>query len=261
MTLSVLLFVLSLGQFSQVNTGDLRIAVADPAGLPLQCVVEVVSLANQVRQQLTTDAQGVVVVRRLPFGAYQVTVSRDGFSASTGVVDVRSAVPAEYRVALAVAPVATQLTVTTDQPLVDPRQTAPVNRIGADTLRQRTTALPGRALADLVNTQPGWLLEANGILHPRASEYQAQYVVDGLPFTDNRSPAFAPEIGSDDVQALNIRTGGYPAEYGRKLGGVIEVVTTAQPRQGFHGQASGSAGSFGTFGGDLIVEQGWTATT
>ena len=63
-------------------------------------------------------------------------------------------------------------------------------------MQQRTTALPGRALADLVNTQPGWLLEANGILHPRGSEYQTQYVVDGLPLTDNRSPAFAPELGA-----------------------------------------------------------------
>ena len=93
-------------------------------------------------------------------------------------------------------------------------------------------------MLDLVNTQPGWLLEANGILHPRGSEYQTQYVVDGLPLTDNRSPAFAPELGAEDVHAMNILTGGYPAEYGRKLGGVIEVVTTAQSRHGFGGSAS-----------------------
>jgi len=81
------------------------------------------------------------------------------------------------------------------------------------------TALPGRSLPDLVNTQPGWLLEANGILHPRGSEYQTQYGVDGLPLTDNRSPTFAPEVEADDVRSMNILTSGYPAEYGRKLGG------------------------------------------
>ena len=58
--------------------------------------------------------------------------------------------------------------------------------------------------------------------------------------TDNRSPAFAPEFGSDDVRAMNILTGGYPAEYGRKLGGVIEVVTTSQTRRGLGGAVSGS---------------------
>ena len=98
------------------------------------------------------------------------------------------------------------------------------------TLQQRLTALPGRALPDLVNAHPGWLLEANGILHPRGSEYQTQYVIDGLPLTDNRSPAFAAEVESAGVRGLNTLTGGYPAEYGRKLGGVIEVVTLGTAR-------------------------------
>lgn len=67
-------------------------------------------------------------------------------------------------------------------------QTSAINRVGAETLQQRITTLPGRSLADVVNTEPGWLLEANGILHPRGCEYQVQYVVDGLlPVTDDRS--------------------------------------------------------------------------
>src|SRR5204862_5934998 len=121
------------------------------------------------------------------------------------------------------AQVQTQVTVNVEETLLDLRQTSTTNRIGAETLQHRTTALPGRSLPDLVNTQPGWLLEANGILHPRGSEYQTQYVVDGLPLTDNRSAVFAPEPGVDDVHSIAIMTGGYPAEYGRKLGGVIEV--------------------------------------
>jgi outer membrane receptor protein involved in Fe transport len=110
----------------------------------------------------------------------------------------------------------------------------------------------------VVNTQPGWLLEANGILHPRGSEYQTQYVVDGLPMTENRSPAFAPEFGADDVRAMAVMTGGYPAEYGRKLGGVIEVVTARPPRRGFGGSMVLSAGSFTTADGDGQLQYGWS---
>jgi TonB dependent receptor-like, beta-barrel len=128
-------------------------------------------------------------------------------------------------------------------------------------LQQRTTVLPGRALPDLVNTQPGWLLEANGILHPRGSEYQTQFVVDGLPMTDNRSPVYAPEPGADDVHSMTIMTGGYPAEYGRKLGGVIEVVNASPARQGFGSSVSASVGSFDTGSGEAIVENGWDKTT
>ena len=43
--------------------------------------------------------------------------------------------------------------------------------------------------------------------------------------TDNRSPAFAPALGEGNIRSLGVLTGGFPAEYGRKLGGVIEVVT------------------------------------
>ncbi len=229
-------FVLLLtSQFGSSNTGELRLTVTDASGSRLQSGVELVSEANQFRERLETDAQGILVAKRLPFGLYSVAVTRDGFATFAGLVEIQSALPTDYRVTLSLAPLQTQVTVAVDNTLLDPRQTATVRRIGADTLQQRTVGLPGRSLPDLVNTQPGWLLEANGILHPRGSEYQTQYVVDGLPLTDNRSPAFAPELDADTVHAMSILTGGYPAEYGRKLGGVIEVVTAAQTRRGFHG--------------------------
>ena len=72
--------------------------------------------------------------------------------------------------------------------------------------------------------------------------------------TDNRSPAFAPEIGADDVHAMTMMTGGYPAEYGRKLGGVIEVVTADQPRRGLRRALSviGQAASIRRRGDGLL---------
>jgi hypothetical protein len=248
---------LTLAQFGQANTGDLRLFVTDPSGLPLESAVELVSDANDMRETLDTGVDGRLVVRRLPFGTYRVNVTREGFAAFTGGVDVRSALPTDYRVTLRLAPVEAQVTVAGADTLLDLHQTATTNRVGAEVLQRRPSALPGRSLLELVNTQPGWLLEANGILHPRGSEYQVQYVIDGLPFTDNRSPAFAPEIDADEVHGMNILTGGYPAEYGRKLGGVIEVVTAGEARAGLHGSAAGSLGSFGTRSGDAAAEYTW----
>jgi hypothetical protein len=248
-------------QFSQSNSGELRLTVTDPGGLPIQGVVELVSDANQFRQTLDTDAQGLLVARRLPFGRYRIAVSRTGFATFTGLLDLRTALPTDYHVTLALAPVQAQVTVGAAATLLDPSRTGTINRIGADALQKRLTALPGRSLPDVVNTQPGWLLEANGILHPRGSEYQVQYVVDGLPITDNRSPSFAPEIEADDVRSMSILTGGYPAEYGRKLGGVIEVVTAGDVRRGFHGSVVASAGSFGTAGGYVTTQYGWGRNT
>jgi outer membrane cobalamin receptor len=257
----VVALFLALGQFGQSNSGELRITVTDSSGLPLPGPVDVVSDANDFRQRVDTDPTGVLVVRRLPFGSYRVGVARAGFTDVSRLVEVRSALPAEYHLTMSVAGVQAQVTVSAEATLLDPHQATSAHRIGADTLQQRTTALPGRALPDVVNTQPGWLLEANGILHPRGSEYQTQYVIDGLPLTDNRSPVFAPESGADDVQAMTIMTGGYPAEYGRKLGGVIEVVTTSPARRGFGGAMSASLGTFHTASGDTVVEYGRDKST
>ena len=257
----LIVLMLAMAQFGQSNRGELHLTVTDGSGLALESHVELVSEANQLREVLETDALGVLIAKRLPFGTYRLAVTRDGFAAFAGLVEIQSALPTDYRVTLGLAPIQTQVTVTVQETLLNPHQATTVNRIGADALQQRATALPGRSLPDLVNTQPGWLLEANGILHPRGSEYQTQYVIDGLPLTDNRSPAFAPEIDADAVHDISILTGGYPAEYGRKLGGVIEVVTAGAARQGFHGSVVASAGSFSTKIGDAIGGYGWERTT
>ena len=77
------------------------------------------------------------------------------------------------------------------------------------------------------------MFEANGILHPRAEEYEVQYVVDGMPLTENRSAGFTADFDPGNVQEMSEMLAGFPAEYGRKRGGVIEVQTTRDKRQGF----------------------------
>src|SRR5581483_7834088 len=107
------------------------------------------------------------------------------------------------------------------------------------------------------DAQPGWLMEANGVLHPRGSEYQTLFVVDGIPMDENRSPAFAADLDEGEIQAVNVLTGNFPAEYGRKLGGVVEVTTARDIQRGWHGGAELGGGSFGTATGSLSATYGW----
>ena len=126
------------------------------------------------------------------------------------------------------------VTVTAGDTLVDPRQTTMIARVGEDTIAHRLTPLPGRSMLDLVSTQPGWLLEANGILHPRGSEYQTQYLIDGLPLTDNRSPAFLPDLDADTVQAREAPPDGVPTieRLGDLLGFSFSPLSPAPPPRG-----------------------------
>lgn len=251
--LAAWLLVVLLTQFGQADVGELRVTAMDATGAVLPgAAVTVESDASQTLRAIVTDSSGLATARRLPFGSYRVTVVLAGFAPATAIVDIRSAAPTEHRVTLTLAPLAIVDRVT-GSILLDTRQTTTVQRLGRETIQRQTTSLPGRALPDLINTQPGWLLEAGGSVHPRGSENQTQYVVDGLPLTDNRSPGFAPAIDTDAIQSLGIMTGGYPAEYGRKLGGVVEVATIGDPRRGWHGDASAGTGSFATYGADAAA--------
>ena len=258
---AVFILLCSAALFAQSDLGELRVKVTDPAGLAIPSSVELVSQSNQVRQQLQTDSDGVLVVKRLAFGVYRVRVTHEGFSTLSSLIEIRSALPKEYRVTLGLAPLETVVVVNDGETLLDPHRSTTADHIGPETLQDHPMSLPGRSLIDLVDAQPGWLLEANGVLHPRGSEYQVQYVVDGMPLMENRSPGFSPELEADDVQSVTILTGGYPAEYGRKLGGVIEVTSTRDLTPGLHGKAVINGGSFDTAGGDLLGEYGWGKNT
>src|SRR5579871_6946034 len=97
-----------LGQFSQSNTGELRLMVTDPDNLPLQSSVELINEAGQIAQHFDTNSDGELVAKRLPFGRYRVEVSRGGFATATTLVDIQSAIPLERHIVLDVAPVQAQ---------------------------------------------------------------------------------------------------------------------------------------------------------
>ena len=251
--MTLVLTLLALAQFASASTGDLRVAVTDAAGLPVRASIQVVSESTQIRETAETGDDGRIVVRRLPFGTYRVSVSAAGFADAVQAHELKSAVPLDVTFVLAIAMQTSSVAVEASAGLLDPHRPGTLQRIGAARIDERSTTTAGRALIELINSEPGWLLEANGVLHPRGSEYDTQYVVDGLPLTDNRSPAFAPALGEGSIRSLGVLTGGFPAEYGRKLGGVIEVVTGGGARRGFHGQAAVSAASFSTGSGDAVA--------
>ena len=94
-----------------------------------------------------------------------------------------------------------------------------------------------------------------------ARSIRHKFVVDGIPLTDNRSPSFGPQIEADDVQSMSIYTAGIPAEYGRKMGGVIELNTQQDSQAGFHGQVSLSGGSFDSAGAFAQGQYVWGKNT
>jgi hypothetical protein len=258
---AALFFFCALPLYCQSNSGELRLKVTDPAGLGVRTTVQITSQANRYRNALATDDQGFLDVRRLPYGVYQLEIKPPGFALVSDSVEIRSSIPTEYAIQVKLPSVDESLTISAANTLIDPDQAGSVNQIGSDLIQNRVGSVPGRSLQDLVNSQPGWTYEGNAVLHPRGSEYQTQIVVDGIPLTDNRSPSFGPEIEADDIQSMSIYTAGIPAEYGRKMGGVVEVNTLEDSQPGFHGQVVLSGGSFDSAGAFAQGQYVWGKNT
>jgi hypothetical protein len=253
--------LLALVVNAQSNAGELRLKVVGPDGLPVKASVDLSSDALQFHRSLSTDDSGQLIARNLLFGRYRLQVHRESFSPYDGLIEIHSALPTEYVVKLSIAALSTAINVTAGATLLDPERTTTINHLDSKAIANRPASLPGRSLPDLIDSQPGWLYEGNAVLHPRGSEYQTQFVVDGIPLTDNRSPGFGAELEADDVDSLNVYTAGIPAEYGRKMGGVVEVNTLRDTQPGLHGQAVLSGGSFDTAGAFASIQDSWGRDT
>ena len=246
---------------AQTNIGDLRLKVTDPSDAPVRASITLTSDANDFRSTYSTDDSGSATLKRLPYGIYTISIARDGFAPFSTTTEIRSATPTDFTAKLSIAASNSSVQVNETDTLIDPYRTGSINRIGSQQIEDRENSLPGRSLQDLVNSQPGWIYEGNAVLHPRGSEYQTQIVVDGIPLQDNRSPSFGSEIEADDISSLSIFTADFPAEYGRKMGGVIEANTTHDLGEGFHGKVVLGGGSYDTAQGFASGQYQWGKNT
>ncbi|PYT20259.1 MAG: TonB-dependent receptor [Acidobacteria bacterium] len=239
---------------AQRGGGELHLTVLDTSGAGVEASGQLVNQAIHLKQKFSTDKQGRYIARNLPFGVYRLELERPGFGTHSALIAIRSELPLEYTVPLSLAPVETSVEVKDSATLLDAQRAALVFFVGHEAIQERPGSGPGRELTDLVQMQPGWLVEANGVLHPRGAEYNTQYVIDGFPIVDNRSPAFAPSLNIDEFVSMNVRASGYPAEYGRKLGGVIEITSDENMQPGWHGAAVFEGGSYSTANGFLTSQ-------
>jgi outer membrane receptor protein involved in Fe transport len=145
------------------------------------------------------------------------------------------------------------VTITTgNAAMLEPDRTSSDTDIGQTILERPVGAAPSRAIESIVASTPGFVTDDNGRMHPRGSESQVQYVVDGVPITDNLSAIFSTSLDARTLRTVEVLTGGIPAEFGDKLAGVINVNTRSGLEGPTQGGISFSGGSFST--GETAVD-------
>ena len=77
-----------------------------------------------------------------------------------------------------------------------------------------------------------------------ATSVENQFLIDGVNTTNVIKGFQGKDINSEFIQEVEVKTGGYQAEYGRNTGGVINVITKSGGNE-FHGDVFGYYDTFG----------------
>jgi hypothetical protein len=238
---------------AQIERSELRIQIEDSTGAPLAVTGALTGNAKQIA--FTTTDDGRSTLGNLGFGDYTLEAHAPGFATATRHLALYSTLPRRITLRLVPGTVQQSVTVSVQEiPLLDMQQPGATTTLTR--LDEKSSAQPGRSLLEALVDQPGWIFEANGVVHPRGSEYQTQFVINGIPRTENISPAFAMPLSANDVESAQVRTAGYPAEYGRSLGGIVDITTTSSTARGLHGTLAASGGSFNTRQADAALSYG-----
>lgn len=232
---------------AQNRIGTVQGTIKDPNGaLVSGANVIIKQPVTGYQQSAQTDAQGAFKLVNVPFNTYTVRVEAAGFQPVEQAIDLESTVPVNLDLALTVGETSASVTVEAATALLETDRTSSDTDISQTLIERQAGAAPSRGIESIVASTPGFVTDDNGRLHPRGSESGVQYVVDGVPVTDNLSAIFSTSLDARTLRTVEVLTGGIPAEFGDKLAGVINVNT----RSGLEGPTQGgltfSGGSFST---------------
>ncbi len=200
------------------------IAQADRSAI-LNAKVVLEGLTVSVSLQTATGGDGHFGFQRLVPGDYLLVVTQEAFLEERIRFTLKPREAQNITLQLALRPVAEVVEVTTEAVSVagtySPSSTVLHEQdVEKLPLGQRTN-LPDMIAA----SAPGMIRSHDDFVHVRGSELALNTFINGVSFWENPHSVFSPGLSPDLIQSMNIMTGGFPAEYGNRFGGILDVVT------------------------------------
>ncbi len=233
---------------AQSVVGRISGTVTDTSGSVISgAQVTITNATTSLARVVTTDDRGAYVGANLPVGDYSVTVERQGFKKVTRsgfdlVADGRLTVD----FALVAGEVTESVTITDQAGEKVNTTSGEVARV-IDREQTQNLALNGRNFTQLLTLIPGsaalsgdQLFNASRLSiaqqaingnRPNASNYT---IDGGFNLDTGNGGSIANMVGIDFIQEVKIQTANFSAEYGRRPGASINVITRGGGNE-FHG--------------------------
>ncbi|MBI4483157.1 MAG: TonB-dependent receptor [Acidobacteria bacterium] len=176
--------------------------------------------------EILTDEEGRFSLQRLSPGEYLLVARSENFADQELDVVLR---PRETRVlslALHLRPLAEEVVVTAERsPILNERETTTSTLLEDPAIRMFSPAQRTNLMDLMLATVPGTVRGHDDLVHLRGSEIALNTFINGVSFLDNPQPIFSAGFSSDIIESVNVLTGGFPAEYGNRFGGILDLVT------------------------------------
>ncbi len=228
--------------FAQERTGEIQGLVSDEQGAAIPgATVTAESRTLPKPLQAVTDSLGRFRFFNVPIGTYTMTVSLTGFSTHKQTVEVKLGSQITANAKLGIGQVTEVIEVTGTTLSIDPTSSRSATNITSDQIENLAKA--GRGFNTLLTLAPGVFLEpkngtqgVGGVQVGGSSGSENGFYIDGTEVSDLRRGSLRDgnNIPLEFIQEVQVKTGGYEAEFGGATGGVINVATKSGTNA-FHG--------------------------
>ncbi len=215
---SWLLIIASKSSLFSGTTGSLEGIVLDKATMKPLVGANVIIL--ETSQGGATDLNGFFKIQNIRAGTYRVRVSMAGYRTTTfNNIAVLPDLKTRLNVELTETPIELEaIEVRAERPLIQTDVKGTVYELSAQKINQ----LPIEKFQEVVGLQAGTTVEGN----VRGGKIrEVIYLIDGLPVQDVIRGGLGSELPKSAISQLSVKTGGFDAEYGNALSGVVNVIT------------------------------------